>query len=258
MVAMMHELKKKKAQYAINVSREHEQAITQLAPQLFPMLLSQSGNLLYHQAAMYTDLKVGALKLFTETLATKATELNDQLKGSKTADLKHRSTDPNTLLKDLVTLKLPVLTHQQHSEHMALQTNFLAETGELIRRELAIAGAVASNELNYLKQVRIFCLNILSYLMEALGANTMELEAADPEDEAPSWADYTTSQPPGPKLSDQALPTFLPESVDGHKCRCLSCEPSAETNIVQEAKELIKSDYVAALASIDLSKEVQA
>lgn len=53
------------------------------------------------------------------------------------------------VVEDLTTFpnNQKIITHTDHAEHVAVLQNSLGFTGELIRRELAAAGAIASNLL---------------------------------------------------------------------------------------------------------------
>ena len=63
--------------------------------------------------------------------------------------MKGKFKDAESLVKDLTTFpnNQKIITHTDHAEHVAVLQNSLGFTGELIRRELAAAGAVASNLL---------------------------------------------------------------------------------------------------------------
>ena len=117
---------------------------------------------------------------------------------------------------------------------------------------------MAFNGLNNLKQMRIFCLNLLSFLMDTLGVMNLNLEVADSEDEAQQYADNTISQSSHLKLSLEAFSIFLLGAIGGHKCRCLTCGSTVQDSLVQETKELIESDSVAILTAIDLTKDIAA
>ena len=110
-------------------------AITQISPQLFPMLLSHAGDLLYQQSPIYQNMKLEALRQFASTLATKAKELNDKVKDIKASGIKHQSHDPLTLFKALTTLSPHVGVTWLAFDYVVQSTSGLSKL-KIIKNEL--------------------------------------------------------------------------------------------------------------------------
>ena len=172
-------------------------------------------------------------------------------------DIKHLHTDSQSILKNLTTLSPPIITSQQHSMHLILQLNFLTESAELMRRELATANAVVSNELNQAKKIRVICFQLLSYLIDQLESKAINLKKAEAFEKPSTEANAKNITVLKSTFHSTKIPSyFLHEILKRHVCRCPQSESEGFTAMLNQVKRAIREEYIASLSRNELQNDL--
>lgn len=121
----------------------------------------------------------------------------------------------------------------EHIQALGAQTAFYTAAMETIRREQAVYGVTISNLAHQLKHERVQLSSIASYVRTFI------------EKHLPSTTDPTDPNPLNVKCP--TLPRIFLQAVEGHECRCYTCNPEFQQALQDQAAENAARDYRANL-----------
>ncbi|KAK3173656.1 hypothetical protein OEA41_006988 [Lepraria neglecta] len=224
---------------------------------LFPTLVNQYGAL-KHRPAAEKPLAVNVINNATKLLQT------EQSKQPAT-------TQPTTsamVSQLLVISPRPTITLKDHVEQLQQYTAPFVTLAENIRRELTTFGITVTKVADQAAADQIKIQAIAAHLYQLLGyrpstlLNAFETSFTDDgqaevdlkikgeaEDELMGGTEEDGKVQAPEKTQLRSLPDLFMGAVGdwAHACRCLTCEPDVDRNLVNEAIEKLKKEEIQAL-----------
>ena len=167
---------------------------------------------------------------YLKTVAHNATTLKKELEGqsAKEAETKALKDMGPELLRFSGDNSRDTITHFQHSQHLDLHVRLQACLMETIRREFIQWKLAIESQAKSIGEGKLLLLTTAKHLLGVLDSEKLKMLALTEADEPLDQPNLTL-----PKL-------FITKLLQGHVCRCITCQPEVEAALKEEAIDSVK------------------